>query len=423
MQDLSRLEHLCALKQQLDTSSHETPSAKSLRALALTLNLIDAAHLKRIRCVGTGAFADVDMCSLVNNDFATPTDSAAPLSTASSRVKRRARGLTVPMPFRRSSEPTIDSAAGLRSGALRSLVVVKYAKAQETLEPFSLAPDERKAITLPASVAINLHAEAVLLHSLRHDNIVSVLGVTELEHPVSHKCVLGIVQEFLPGGTLLHRITAGKYSQHAALGWLVDIARALRFLHEGAGIGIPIAHRDIKPENVLIDEHGRAKLVDFGLFRFIHAAQPTGSAAKLLPVGVRALRAAITTGQTGSNRYMAPENFRNAEYTHKVDVFSFAVVAWEVLMRKRAYADLYLTADQVAEGVATRGLRPPLPLSWPRQQSTLLAAMWAAEASDRPELAFVLKALEELQEAALAKAAKPPSLVTSAIARFRRSSA
>ena len=161
--------------------------------------------------------------------------------------------------------------------------------------------------------------------------------------------------------------------------------------------GIPIVHRDIKPENVLIDEHGRAKLVDFGLFRFIHAAQPSGLVAKLLSDGVRARRAAITTGQSGSNRYMAPENFRNAEYTHKVDVFSFAIVAWEVLMRKRAYTGLYLTADQVAEGVATLSLRPSLPSSWPRQQSALLAAMWAAEASDRPEMALVLKALEELQ--------------------------
>lgn len=53
------------------------------------------------------------------------------------------------------------------------------------------------------------------------------------------------------------------------------------------------------------------------------------------------------TGMTGSMRYMAPEVYGSENYTHKVDVFSFGILAYELLSRTRAYAENLLTMEQV----------------------------------------------------------------------------
>jgi len=95
------------------------------------------------------------------------------------------------------------------------------------------------------------------------------------------------------------------------------------------------------------------------------------------------------TGQTGSMRYMAPEVWASEPYTHKVDVFSFAILAFELLSRTRAYESHYLTMQQVARAVAESALRPNLPKRWPAALSELLARSWAHNADDRPEFAEI----------------------------------
>ncbi|KAJ1627237.1 kinase-like domain-containing protein, partial [Pavlovales sp. CCMP2436] len=98
-------------------------------------------------------------------------------------------------------------------------------------------------------------------------------------------------------------------------------------------------------------------------------------------------------GQTGTNRYMAPENWCATAYGNsfnaKVDVFSFAILAWELLSKKCAYENLFLTGEMLAEGVAIRGLRPPLPPKWPVELKQLLGECWAEDASRRPEFAEI----------------------------------
>jgi hypothetical protein len=84
-------------------------------------------------------------------------------------------------------------------------------------------------------------------------------------------------------------------------------------------------------------------------------------------------------------------------YDTKVDVFSFGVLAWEVLSRKRAYHNLYFTADQIAEGVATRGLRPTLPSSWPRELKLLLESAWLDEPAARPEFGTIVETIKAIQ--------------------------
>jgi hypothetical protein len=76
-----------------------------------------------------------------------------------------------------------------------------------------------------------------------------------------------------------------------------------------------------------------------------------------------------------------------------VDVFSFAIIAWELLTKKRAYTHLYLTAEQIAAGVAEHGLR------WPFDLRHLLLQSWNEKPEKRPSFAEIARRLEALKAA------------------------
>jgi len=304
--------------------------------------------------------------------------------------------------------------------AKRLKVAVKVMKDKMVAPPLN-PYDEPKIVSVPASERLKFKAEAVLLKALKHPHVVACFGV--LDGELDGKGEVGppmLVQEFCPGGTLLDKIKKPQsYSASEALRWLRDTAAGMEYLHSYGG-----THRDLKPENVLLSVDGKAKVADFGLFRMEGSGDHgEGCAATSTGIHVQVTRRPSTaarisemsaersdkevTGCTGSCRYMAPECFRQGQggdkpqtYTNKVDVFSFAILAYEVLRRKRAYEEKLLTMEQVAKAVHQSGLRPSVPPNWPSEVSALLERCWAAEPTDRPEFGQVVKDLDALLKAA-----------------------
>ncbi|XP_039119109.1 MDIS1-interacting receptor like kinase 2-like [Dioscorea cayenensis subsp. rotundata] len=90
-----------------------------------------------------------------------------------------------------------------------------------------------------------------------------------------------------------------------------DIAQALSYLHHDCAP--PIIHRDITSNNILLDEEYKACVSDFGISRLL---KPNSSHWSLL---------------AGTYGYMAPELAYVMEVTEKCEVYSFGIVALEVI--------------------------------------------------------------------------------------------
>ena len=94
---------------------------------------------------------------------------------------------------------------------------------------------------------------------------------------------------------------------------VIQIANAVRYLHD-----MNIIHRDLKAENILMDKNLSVSLADFG---------------------ISCLRARRTSKAMGTPRYMAPELLEGKPYDEKADIFSFAILCWEILARSVPYED------------------------------------------------------------------------------------
>lgn len=96
---------------------------------------------------------------------------------------------------------------------------------------------------------------------------------------------------------------------------LIDMAAALDHMHENGYM-----HLDFKPENVLVTRNGSVRLVDFDL------AQPIPERAKKM-----------TGKNPGTPAYMAPEQLLGQPISHRVDIFSYGVTAYELLTNQKPF--------------------------------------------------------------------------------------
>ena len=129
---------------------------------------------------------------------------------------------------------------------------------------------ERKAIE-------DFHREASVLARLSHPSIPQI---------VDYFGELGrhyLVMEYVAGGDLQHRLDEMGAGARMGEASVVEMARqlleVLQFLHSQKP---PIIYRDLKPANVMIDHHGRAMLIDFGIARFL---PPGGRGTQIGSVG------------------------------------------------------------------------------------------------------------------------------------------
>ncbi|XP_059445523.1 receptor like protein kinase S.2 [Corylus avellana] len=187
-------------------------------------------------------------------------------------------------------------------------------------------------------------AELVAVAHLRHRNLVRLRGWCV------HEDQLFLVYDYMPNRSLdriLFRRPENMGSQ--PLCWerrrniVGGLAAALYYIHEQ--LETQIIHRDVKTSNVMLDSHYNARLGDFGLARWLEHElefQPSRSS-----IQSHQFRLAETTRIGGTIGYLPPESFQKRSVaTAKSDVFSFGIVALEVVSGRRA-VDLAYPDDQM----------------------------------------------------------------------------
>ena len=197
-----------------------------------------------------------------------------------------------------------------------------------------------------ASARRRFQREAQLASSLNHPHILTVYDAGEWDGRQY------LVSELVDGGTLRDWIKASPRSWQDVVELVIGLADGLATAHEAG-----ILHRDVKPENILITKTGYAKLADFGLAKLRESPSLVADA----PTETRTRPGVIV----GTVAYMSPEQASGQPVDARSDVFSFAVVLYELLAGRRPFrgstdldvlhAIAHQSADRLPESI-------PLPL-------------------------------------------------------------
>jgi serine/threonine protein kinase/Flp pilus assembly protein TadD len=135
---------------------------------------------------------------------------------------------------------------------------------------------------------------------------------------VEHDGSLFIAMEYVEGELLSSRIAKGPLSVVDAIDVELQLADALDEAHARG-----IVHRDIKSANLMLTSRQLVKVLDFGLAKFLQG--PT-------PDQVNTLAGVTMPGLVlGTLNYMAPEQLSGGVVDHRSDLFSAAVVLYEML--------------------------------------------------------------------------------------------
>jgi len=222
---------------------------------------------------------------------------------------------------------------------------------------------------LPPHLSVDEYVKERFVHEARsasaldHPNICTIHDVDETEDGQ-----LFIAMALYDGQSLYERLLDGPLSADEAMGYATQLADALAAAH-AAGL----VHRDVKPANVMITSDGLAKLVDFGLVK--------DAALNLTEPG----------SSMGTIAYMSPEQARGETVDGRSDMWSLAVVLYEMLTGKRPFQG---AAEVLIQEIFEKN-PPSLPASVP---SELAAIVTRALAKNREKRFASMQALlEELR--------------------------
>mmetsp|Transcript_15389 Transcript_15389/g.34912 ORF Transcript_15389/g.34912 Transcript_15389/m.34912 type:complete len:296 (+) Transcript_15389:85-972(+) len=226
--------------------------------------------------------------------------------------------------------------------------------------------------------------EVAIMPRMSHKNLVRFLGVASKERPFR------IITEFCSGGCcfeLLHNC------DHIELGWdqqlkmSTDVSHAMDYLHK---FNPQIIHRDLKSLNLLLQKpvQGRAdvplvKVSDFGLSRMKDQASDADWGKMTIAAG--------------TCHWMAPEVFTGTQYDEKVDVYSYAMILFEIICREIPFEE-----EEPAQvgTLAAAGARPDLealPPDCPGTLKDLMIVCWAHDPKKRPAFDAIVSVLDTVK--------------------------
>eukprot|EP00730_Choanoeca_flexa_P017206 TRINITY_DN8253_c0_g1_i2.p2 TRINITY_DN8253_c0_g1~~TRINITY_DN8253_c0_g1_i2.p2 ORF type:complete len:372 (+),score=85.04 TRINITY_DN8253_c0_g1_i2:1241-2356(+) len=203
--------------------------------------------------------------------------------------------------------------------------------------------------------------EANLMVSLKHRNVVSLLGI----------CLppeLMIVQELMPEGSMQDYLEKRPYKikTNQLLQWAAEVANGMCYLEKKKFV-----HRDLATRNILLNANLEAKISDFGLSRVYEDNYYKASAGGKWPI-----------------KWYAPESIYYGKFTTRSDVWSFGVTIWEIFsFAEMPYGDM---SGQDVIRMLEEGGRLPGPRGCPAKVYGVMCECWSMEADERPSFSQLL---------------------------------
>ena len=171
--------------------------------------------------------------------------------------------------------------------------------------------------------------EAQAASALNHPNIITIHDI------ISEGNAEYMVMEWVQGKTLIDLIPKGGLRVPQVLKYAVQMTDALQTAHSAG-----IIHRDLKPGNVMVTESGLVKVLDFGLAKLTDSSPLSQTNASGTDATQTIAEAPLTVEGSiiGTVSYMSPEQAQGKRVDARSDVFSFAVVLYEMVTGTRAFA-------------------------------------------------------------------------------------
>ncbi|XP_026582507.1 mitogen-activated protein kinase kinase kinase 7 isoform X6 [Pseudonaja textilis] len=209
------------------------------------------------------------------------------------------------------------------------------------------------------------------LSRVNHPNIVKLYGACL--NPVC------LVMEYAEGGSLYNVLHGAEplpyYTAAHAMSWCLQCSQGVAYLHSMKPKAL--IHRDLKPPNLLLVAGGTVlKICDFGTACDIQTHM---------------------TNNKGSAAWMAPEVFEGSNYSEKCDVFSWGIILWEVITRRKPFDEIGGPAFRIMWAVHN-GTRPPLIKHLPKPIESLMTRCWSKDPSQRPSMEEIVKIMTHLMQ-------------------------
>jgi predicted Ser/Thr protein kinase len=216
--------------------------------------------------------------------------------------------------------------------------------------------------------------EARAAAKLHHPGLVTIFDVGEIDGTYFFS------MQWLQGKTLEEKLEeAGAMSVAEVVGVVSQMADALGYAHEAG-----VVHRDVKPANVIVDEHGRAVLTDFGIAQ-------AGNETRLTRVGA----------SVGSPDYMAPEQISGKAVDARTDLYALGVLFHHLLTGEPPYrgdAPIAVAYQHLNAPVpSVREKRPEVPLALDEVVERLMAKSPEDRFQSADELLTALHGIPDLE--------------------------
>jgi len=203
--------------------------------------------------------------------------------------------------------------------------------------------------------------EVAIMAHLNHKNILRLIGVCKSGDNISQWL---IVSEYMPLGSLDKVLFRGsKLTLKQKIDFCFDISSGLNWLHESSP---QIIHHDLKPANILVDSNYTLKIADFGLSAINRKRE------KFCEETLR-----------GSMLYSSPEVLEGAEIDSSIDVYSFALIMWEIFTQTEVFKE-YSDQKIFKNAICKQSVRPPDHKKIPLPIANIMKACWAHNPKIRP---------------------------------------